>query len=65
MLFASIETSLRTDHWILHTVLAYNLFELVMPRKVCSKNFLGSVCIAMFINKVNLGIHTFQNDEYV
>ena len=65
MLFASIETSLRTDHWILHTVLAYNLFELVMPRKVCSKNFLGSVCIAMFINEVSLGIHTFQNDEYV
>jgi hypothetical protein len=36
-----------------------------MPGKVCSKNLLESVCIAMFINKVNLGICTFQNGEYV
>jgi len=60
MLFASIETSLRIGHWILHTFLAY-----VMPGKVSGKNLLESVCIAMFINKVNLGIHTFQNGEPV
>jgi hypothetical protein len=37
MLFASIETDVRIGHRLLYAVLAYNLFELVMPGEVCCK----------------------------
>jgi hypothetical protein len=50
MLFASIETYVRIGHRLLYTVLAYNLFELVIPGEVCGKKLLECGCIAKFIN---------------